>query len=489
MFSLSRAHKGSNNLAGNRTSVASNLTTQSHKASHDGFFGKATKRIVSAFDHRASWATTSSAAMTEDQDPRYLSPQVASSDTASATSAEGRNSSGKRNRNYGPMIQGLLARFDPNFHSKEGPDWRASKENRDLSSSPIRWDIKEHPARETPLPKENPPQDESSESPESTDSPESPESPESAEDDFVEQPLLRSPTPAGRSTTVTSLLTEMLPPNGTLLKSKRDTQISETSIDWVNSTAMVEPLKTKGKESFGPFKGTLRAMKSRMDMKRESSSLKKQTMSLNPEMASSWEAKVDALAAWSEECLSKGRMPDMDLVVMRKANDVLTRKDSGGSDPSTASDEIVLLSPEQDLVECFSRESCHPHQTAYFAKILKEAKTILKDEQAKSSRHGWAKEVGRILVHHKCRVPLVFRIEAAHLLLQYRWPTLENTDLLTLAWQWCHQLERTPLVLTLMHTTQKLCDLQTGDLCLLESPGKPAPPKDGYAVKDRSRCL
>jgi hypothetical protein len=138
---------------------------------------------------------------------------------------------------------------------------------------------------------------------------------------------------------------------------------------------------------------------------------------------------------------------------------------------------------------------------------------------------GWAREAALYLVHHPSRVPLVFRIEAAHLLaaagtgvavtfpgvgdcgesrfsyVSYasrdtvtatatvstvtvgnydEGPAPERVGLLREAWRWCHQLETTPLVLLLLLRTQLLWTECVGALEGMDDV-EYGPPSGGYA--------
>jgi hypothetical protein len=129
-------------------------------------------------------------------------------------------------------------------------------------------------------------------------------------------------------------------------------------------------------------------------------------------------------------------------------------------------------------------------------------------------------EAALYIVYHPCRVPLVFRVEAVHLLLESGWTPITTymkrhttshifeeyldsnkqaeiwmnhskdvpkVDLLILAWKWCHQLETTALMVRLIHRTQQLWNAVLGDLNLLPNIDY-APPLEGYAVKDVRKC-
>jgi hypothetical protein len=144
---------------------------------------------------------------------------------------------------------------------------------------------------------------------------------------------------------------------------------------------------------------------------------------------------------------------------------------------------------------------------------------------------GWAREAALYLVYHPSRVPLVFRIEAAHLLaaagtgvavpspsavadcgdsrisrVSYasyanrdatvaamtvtvstiaasnddEGPMANRVTLLREAWRRCHQLETTPLVLLLLHRTQLLWTECVGALEGMDDV-EYGPPSGGYA--------
>jgi hypothetical protein len=129
-------------------------------------------------------------------------------------------------------------------------------------------------------------------------------------------------------------------------------------------------------------------------------------------------------------------------------------------------------------------------------------------------------EAALYIVYHPCRVPLVLRIEAVHLLLESEWTpvvkylkryktsqvfeqyfdsrtqaeiwnnnlkNIPKTNILLLAWKWCHQLETTALMVRLIHRTQQLWNTVFGDLNLLPNIDY-GPPMEGYAVRDMERC-
>lgn len=97
---------------------------------------------------------------------------------------------------------------------------------------------------------------------------------------------------------------------------------------------------------------------------------------LDPRLASSWTEKVDALAAWADNCLSTGRMAPLDVPILHHANDVavqsLEKEEMSNSESAIMSRRPQPSTPEEDLLACVQRESCHPHRAAYFAKNIKE---------------------------------------------------------------------------------------------------------------------
>ena len=101
-------------------------------------------------------------------------------------------------------------------------------------------------------------------------------------------------------------------------------------------------------------------------------------------------------------------------------------------------------------------------------------------------KHDWAREASLYLVYHPCRVPLIFRIEAVHLLIVTNWPAEKGT-LLNLAWKWCHELETTAMMVGLIHKTQRMWHDTFGDLNDMPDLVY-APPKDGYWVTNMDRC-
>jgi hypothetical protein len=93
------------------------------------------------------------------------------------------------------------------------------------------------------------------------------------------------------------------------------------------------------------------------------------------------------------------------------------------------------------------------------------------------------------LAYNSCRVPLVIRIECLHIMaLHNGWSSVKQKEILELAWTHCHQLKTTPLMVDLMHKTQKLwvhrLQYPLYEMQDLEC----KPPVDGY-TKDRTKCL
>jgi hypothetical protein len=93
------------------------------------------------------------------------------------------------------------------------------------------------------------------------------------------------------------------------------------------------------------------------------------------------------------------------------------------------------------------------------------------------------------LAYNSCRVPLVIRIECFHIVAKHKgWSLDRLKEILERAWAHCHQLKTTPLVVDLMHETQKLWVHQLR-YALHEMPDLECkPPVDGY-VKDKTKCL
>jgi hypothetical protein len=84
-----------------------------------------------------------------------------------------------------------------------------------------------------------------------------------------------------------------------------------------------------------------------------------------------------------------------------------------------------------------------------------------------------------------CRTPLVTRIKALHIQIEERYSDVDTA--LRKAWMFCHQLKTTPLVLSLIHRTQKLWAEYHGSLDNLPSHAV-APPEGGYKVRDPAKC-
>lgn len=97
-----------------------------------------------------------------------------------------------------------------------------------------------------------------------------------------------------------------------------------------------------------------------------------------------------------------------------------------------------------------------------------------------------ANEANLYLIFHPCRVPLVFRIEAIHNLIELDLPS-DTPMLLRLAWNMCHELETTALMVGLIHKTQQLWHDLFGGLSEMTDLVF-APPAEGYAVRDRELC-
>lgn len=102
-------------------------------------------------------------------------------------------------------------------------------------------------------------------------------------------------------------------------------------------------------------------------------------------------------------------------------------------------------------------------------------------EETPQDKQAYARELAINLVHHPCRVPIVFRIQAAHFLVDTNQSTSKE-ELLGLAWKWCHELQTTALVLSLMNTTQRLWMLNMGSLETLPSLGHRSRHSDQYNV-------
>jgi hypothetical protein len=94
------------------------------------------------------------------------------------------------------------------------------------------------------------------------------------------------------------------------------------------------------------------------------------------------------------------------------------------------------------------------------------------------------------LAYNSCRVPLIIRIECLHIMVNHMgWSLDRLKQMLERAWTHCHQLRTTPLVVDFMHETQRLW-VHRLRYSLHEMPELECkPPADGYAVKDRTKCL
>jgi len=466
MVSFSRTHRGaSSSNTAHRNSVASNITTHSKHSNkagnHNSFIFTAAKRVVSAFDHRSSWATSTSATMGSVDEKENVSPSSRLPILTSETASDSSTDKGKKSRNYGPMIQALVARF-------EHKDSDGSKETRDVQESP-------------------------------GDS----MSPVVVEKEFnSESETSRNWSVASKSKSEDfNLEIELSVPQSFDSKAKPEIKVeaktdpAEILKDVSNTESVhdvVPPLAIKHSAV-----RKLRSVASRMDLVKREKSVKKpkkrpesgasaKMYALDPKLAESWRAKVDALASWANESLNSGRMVSYDIPIMQHANDVVAQASENGEEFGSIDLKFgQLLTPEQDLVACFQRSSCHPHQTAYFAKILNEVSMFHNEieiritdttfqallhskKDSSQDQKAYANEIGLTLVHHPCRVPLVFRIEAAHMLVD--------------------SLEHTNLVLNLTNETHRLWLEKVGPLESLPF-HEIRPPCGGYAVKNRARCL
>jgi len=310
MVNFSRSHK-TTYAATNRTSVASNLTTQSNRTgTHSSFIAAAAKRVVSAFEPRVSWATTSTAHTMEDKEHQGLlvPPPPPTSESASTHSAE----ESKRHRKRGPKITAMLTMFEQK-HSSE-----ADKEN------------------------------------------------VGEKDQFASKVSVLATSPTVTKSCETARIPHAI-----------EDKIPYSIMEKTNSKTMsdlIAPLPTKSSKV-----RKLRSMASKMELtiKREKSvrdatySAQEQRYQIDKSIAKSWDDKVDALAAWSTVSLTNGFMDRPDLKTLMTANDV----PSEGCMP-TSNRAAKLLTPEQDLIECFSPDRCLPHLAAYFAKILNEVAPV-----------------------------------------------------------------------------------------------------------------
>jgi hypothetical protein len=349
MVNFPRPHRGaSSSNTAHRTSVASNITTHSNKAgSHNSFILSAAKRVVSVFDARASWATTTSVTMgssdeKENMPPSSVFPGV-TSETASDTSVD----KTKKLKRSG-FVQTIVAKLESNKNGSDKKEYRDVQESARNSVSPIAIEKMDK---------------------------------SEISDTTAVNVIAESSKNGDRKENEQSIsLTRSSEVRADRDSSYKSLEVLREATNTESCDDVVPPLATKQ----GAIR-KLRSVASRMDLVKREKSVKRTKKrpesgigtggmhDLDHKLEESWLAKVDALAAWAEQCLTNGRMPYFDIQVMKQANDILIRESEDVDDfGSVLSRAAKLLTPEEDLVACFQRTSCHPHQTAYFAKILKE---------------------------------------------------------------------------------------------------------------------
>jgi hypothetical protein len=345
MFSTTTFSRKTVSTAQSRTSVASNLTTRTQSGrvtTHTSFIAQAAKRVVSAFEprsaaSRASWATVSTTVtMADDKETMSVLPPLPHPIVTLSETASGGNSGDEATkvRKRGPKITAMLTMFE---HKGRGGDDDTQNllDNRQLEDwtnsspdySPMSNNVKTICETSTPPP---PP------------------------------PSLPLPLP------IPKLVCQ-------------DVVMETVSVTSKSSNHAISPLTTKQSKVH-----RLRSMASKMDiggLKRERSQKeakrrgkpdRSDKYKLDEKLAKSWDQKVDALAEWTCQSLSNGYMSDVHFETMLVANDVLVKEDGQEDRARRNPGDTKLLTPEEDLKECFRPTSCHQHMAAYFAKLVKE---------------------------------------------------------------------------------------------------------------------